>query len=54
MIFGGAVAESIALDAKGVGFKSQRSAKNFKNHFECDFSATLSLSCIQYDEHGFD
>ena len=35
----GRVGKAIALDAEGVGFKSQRSTKNVQNHFEY-FSAT--------------
>ena len=30
------------------GSKPREGEKNLKNHFECDFSATLSQVCIQH------
>ena len=48
----GRVGKAIALDAKGVGIKSQRSTNIFKNHYEY-FSTTLSQVCIRHDELGY-
>ena len=54
--FKGGVAELVKrlLSTPKVWGSNHREAqKMFKRHFECDFSATLSLVCIHHDELGW-